>query len=107
MATPPVLEAKNLAAGYRGRAVLDGIDFHIQPGELWVVLGRNGAGKSTLLRACLGLLPLTGGTALLQGVDVATLTRRAIAQQAAWVPQQGDFGSEFTGLELVLMGRFP
>ena len=55
-----LLEVRGLHAGYGGASVLHGIDLHVDPGEVVVVLGANGAGKTTLLRAIAGLIPHTG-----------------------------------------------
>lgn len=52
-----------LRAGYGGHAVLDGVDFRLEPGQLLCLLGPNGAGKSTLARALCGLLPAATGAA--------------------------------------------
>ena len=53
-----------------GKAVaLDGLDLHLDAGEVAVVLGPSGSGKSTLLRAIAGLQPLDCGQVLLDGVD--------------------------------------
>jgi iron complex transport system ATP-binding protein len=103
----PLLEARGVVAGYRGRRVLEGVDMRVSAGELWAVLGPNGAGKSTLVRAALGLLPLQGGTIALEGRSLASYERRELARRLAWVPQASDPSVGFTGLELVLMGRSP
>jgi thiamine transport system ATP-binding protein len=54
-----------------GTTVLDGLDGHVAPGEVLVVLGPSGSGKSTLLRAIAGLVPLGGGTISWDGHDLA------------------------------------
>ncbi len=83
------------------------VTFAVRRGELWVVLGPNGAGKSTLLRTCLGLHPPSSGQIRLLGTPLEQWTRRDLARRVAWVPQTLDPSIEFTGLELVLMGRSP
>ncbi len=49
---------------------LAGIDLTVAPGEILVLEGPNGAGKTSLLRACAGLLPVTGGEAVVLGHDL-------------------------------------
>jgi heme ABC exporter ATP-binding subunit CcmA len=49
---------------------LAGIDLTVAPGEVVVLEGPNGAGKTSLLRACAGLLPITGGEAVVLGHDL-------------------------------------
>jgi heme ABC exporter ATP-binding subunit CcmA len=50
---------------------LAGIDLDVAAGEIVLLRGPNGAGKTTLLRLCAGLLPLTRGTGLVLGHDLA------------------------------------
>jgi prolyl oligopeptidase len=64
-----------------GRPVLTGVDWEMEPGERWVVLGANGSGKTSLLRLAGGWLFPTSGTVDVLGhrlgrVDVRTLRRR-------------------------------
>jgi heme ABC exporter ATP-binding subunit CcmA len=49
---------------------LAGIDLTVVPGEIVVLEGPNGAGKTSVLRACAGLLPVTGGEAVVLGHDL-------------------------------------
>jgi heme ABC exporter ATP-binding subunit CcmA len=50
--------------------VLAGIDLTVDPGEILVLEGPNGAGKTSVLRACAGLLPVSGGEAVVLGHDL-------------------------------------
>lgn len=107
VAVEPVLHLEGLTAGYGRRSVLRQVSFTVRSGELWVVLGPNGAGKSTLLRTCVGLHPRISGQIRLLGTPLERWRRRDVARQVAWVAQSLDDTIEFTGLELVLMGRSP
>ncbi|TIM25434.1 MAG: ATP-binding cassette domain-containing protein, partial [Mesorhizobium sp.] len=61
-----VLDVRNLEAGYEpGVPIVRGASITVGKGEIVVVLGPNGAGKSTLIKAIAGLVPITGGTVLL------------------------------------------
>jgi iron complex transport system ATP-binding protein len=74
-------------------------------GEIVAVVGPNGAGKSTLLRVLAGLLRPTAGAVALDGQDVATLSRSAVARRIAVVPQIFDTLFPFTVREVVALGR--
>lgn len=99
------LVARSLAAGYGARAVLHDVDLTLAPGRLVALVGPNGAGKSTLLRALAGLIRTSAGTVTLDGMDVATLSRAALASRIAVVPQTFDTLFPFTVREIVALGR--
>jgi iron complex transport system ATP-binding protein len=99
------LVARSLVAGYGTRGVLQGVDLALEPGALIALVGPNGAGKSTLLRALAGLIRPTAGGVTLDGVDVATLSRAALASRIAVVPQTFDTLFPFTVREIVALGR--
>jgi iron complex transport system ATP-binding protein len=101
------LEVQALSVLRGERRVVSDVSFGVDDGELWALLGPNGAGKSTLLRGCLGLLPAAEGRVRLEGRDVASYGRAELAREVAWVPQEVDAESGFTGLELAVMGRSP
>jgi ABC-type Mn2+/Zn2+ transport system ATPase subunit len=70
--------ARDLAVGYGGRPVLEGLTFDVQPGQRLGVLGPNGGGKSTLLRALLGeLTALAGRLELSSRCSVVPQTERS------------------------------
>ncbi|CAL9652080.1 Taurine import ATP-binding protein TauB [Actinosynnema sp. ALI-1.44] len=73
---------EGLTAGYGRSAVLRGLDLVVGDGEVVVVAGPSGCGKSTLLRAVAGLLPITSGRVLVDGVPVRGPSRdRALVFQ--------------------------
>jgi iron complex transport system ATP-binding protein len=101
------LELAGVAAQLGPRAVLEGVDLSVPPGEVVGVLGRNGAGKTTLLRVACGALAPDAGRVLLDGRALASLERRERARSVALVPQDTQVPFPFSVAELVLMGRTP
>src|SRR3712207_4316820 len=83
------IEVEGLVREFKnGPRAVDGIDLHVEPGEIYGFLGPNGAGKSTSVLMLTTLLPPTAGTARIAGFDVRTQgpeVRRSIgvALQAA------------------------
>ena len=100
-----MLELKNLSAGYPGRDVLRDVDLNFAPGRVTVLLGPNGCGKSTLLRAACGLLPVSGGEVLLDGIPLTDYCPQQIAQKIAYLPQSRSVPN-ITARRMVLHGRF-
>lgn len=66
-----ILEVKDLQKEYDGKKVVNGISFSVEKGEIFGILGPNGAGKTTTLEMIEALRPIDGGTATIDGVDVA------------------------------------
>jgi ABC-2 type transport system ATP-binding protein len=65
------IEARGLVREFKkGPRAVDGIDLHVDPGEIFGFLGPNGAGKSTTVHMLTTLLPPTAGTATVGGYDV-------------------------------------
>ncbi len=63
----PMLQLRDIRAGYGAIEVLHGIDLEVPAGGVLAVLGPNGAGKSTMLRIVAGLHPPTSGDYYLAG----------------------------------------
>ena len=59
--TAPLLEVRDLHAGYGATRVLHGLTFSIDEGSITTLLGANGAGKTTTLRALCAMVPATQG----------------------------------------------
>ncbi len=70
------LAVKNLCYEIDGKALIDGIDFHLAAAGLTVVMGQNGAGKSLLLRLLHGLLAPTAGEIFWGGAPMTDPIRR-------------------------------
>ncbi|APZ51376.1 metal ABC transporter ATP-binding protein [Salipiger abyssi] len=56
-----LIEATGLSVSLGSHPVLQGVDFHIDPGEIVTIVGPNGSGKSTLLRMLIGALKPEAG----------------------------------------------
>ncbi len=61
------VEVKNLYKKFDDHMVLSDINFRVEPGEIFVIMGKSGAGKSVLLRQIIGLIPPTSGEVLING----------------------------------------
>jgi len=85
----PVLQVRDLVAGYEpGVPIVRGASITVNRGEIVVVLGPNGAGKSSFIKAVAGLVPVSGGTVLLEGKDITSVPAHQMVRMGlAFVPQ--------------------
>ncbi|WP_083749986.1 ABC transporter ATP-binding protein [Frankia sp. CcI49] len=66
----PVLELRDVVAGYGPFRALFGVSFEVAPGEALALVGSNGVGKTTVARVASGLVTPTQGTVHVDGVDM-------------------------------------
>ena len=66
------LQVRGLRKSFAGQAVLNGIDFEVQPGEIFVIMGPSGSGKSVLLKHLIGLESPDAGEILINGESIQT-----------------------------------
>ncbi|MEM9532203.1 MAG: ABC transporter ATP-binding protein [Pseudomonadota bacterium] len=99
-APAPVIEVENLVTHYGRRKILDGVDMHMEAGEIRVIMGGSGSGKSTLLWHLLGLYRPTEGRIRLLGQDINSATPRELQalRKELGVSFQG--GALFTSLSV-------
>lgn len=86
---------------YGDRVLWDHLDLTVSAGEFIAILGPNGTGKTSLLKVLLGQVPLSAGTALVDGEPV-----RAGSDRIGYVPQHRgvDRGLSLRGRDLVQLG---
>ena len=89
LSVAPLLQARGLALHAAGRPLVEALDWSVQAGERWCVIGRNGAGKSLVLRALAGLgVPQRSGEVHWQGRAQQDWPVAAAAALRALMPQQ-------------------
>ena len=65
------IAVRGLRKSFAAQEVLKGVDFEVQPGEIFVLMGPSGSGKSVLLRHIIGLEPADAGEILVGGESIA------------------------------------
>ena len=99
------IEAQGLRKTYKDVEALRGIDLSVPRGTVLGVLGPNGAGKTTAVRILTTLLPPTGGTARVMGLDVVD-DAAALRAQIGLAGQNAAVDENLTGFEnLEMVGR--
>jgi iron complex transport system ATP-binding protein len=89
------------------RDAVAGVSLDAQRGAITAVVGPNGSGKSTLVRALVGRVPIAGGSITVDGTDVQTVARDALARRVAVVTQREDLAFPVLVSDYVALGRFP
>ena len=80
----PALDLRDVSYVANGKKILDSINWTVQPGEHWAILGPNGSGKTTLVKlACGYLWPNAGGEIRRRGKVLANL--RELRKSIGWV----------------------
>src|SRR5680860_1347399 len=92
----PAIEIRGLAKSFGDNRVLTGVDLAVTEGTIFALLGSNGAGKTTIVKILSTLLKGDGGTATVNGFDVAT--------QAARVRESISLTGQFAAVDEILSG---
>jgi ABC-2 type transport system ATP-binding protein len=91
--TPLVLSVSELCKSYGETIAVDHINFEVRPNEIVGLLGPNGAGKTTTINMILGVLEPTGGSILIEGIDIRTRRTEALERTnfaAVYAPLPGN-----------------
>ncbi|MFW5733527.1 MAG: ABC transporter ATP-binding protein [Oceanidesulfovibrio sp.] len=104
MANEPIIRVEDFTAAYGESVIIDHIDFTVERGEIFVILGGSGCGKSTLLKHMIGLYEPASGRILIEGQDVAAAsgeTRQKLLSRIGVMYQSGALFGSMTLLENV------
>src|SRR5512140_2813826 len=93
----PAIQVTELKKSYKQLQVLTGVDFEVEKGCIFALLGSNGAGKTTIVRILTTLLKQDAGTATVNGFDVAT--------KPDDVRQSISLTGQFAAVDEILTGR--
>jgi branched-chain amino acid transport system ATP-binding protein len=103
----PLLQIRDLSAGYGLVQVLQSITLEIRPAEFLALVGSNGAGKTTLLRVLSGLLPVQSGTIEWQGQSIGGQTPDEIFRHGiVQVPEGRQLFPRMSVQDNLLMGAY-
>jgi branched-chain amino acid transport system ATP-binding protein len=107
MADMPIVELRNLRAGYGEVQVLWGIDLVVRTGEITALIGSNGAGKTTLMRALSGLIPIQSGSYISDGDDLSKASASTILSHGiVHVPEGRRLFGAMSVEDNLLMGAY-
>lgn len=104
-----VLRAENIYSGYGKLQVINGVNIHVNEGELITIIGPNGSGKSTLIRTLIGLVTLFDGHVYIRDKEVTNLKPHEIIKAGipiGYVPQLSNVFPSLTIEENLKIGLF-
>ena len=91
------IQVQGLQKSYKKIHVLKDVDFEVEKGSIFALLGSNGAGKTTIVKILTTLLKQDGGTASVNGFDVAA--------ESDHVRQSISLTGQFAAVDEILTGR--
>ena len=96
--TNTILEFKNISLSYGNRLILDDINFKINEGQIFGMLGPNGVGKSTIFNLITGLITPKYGKILINGQDATNypIYLRTKKFKVGYVPQYGGYFNDLS-----------
>lgn len=95
--TETAIQVKDLRKSFKNTEVLKGVDFEVEKGSIFALLGSNGAGKTTIIRILTTLLKPDGGTAAVNGFSVTS--------KPDHVRQSISLTGQFAAVDEILTGR--
>ncbi|QTD40903.1 ATP-binding cassette domain-containing protein [Sporosarcina sp. Te-1] len=102
-----MITVEHLEGGYGKTPIIRDLQFEIQKGEFFALLGPNGSGKTTLFKLITGQLPSVSGSILIDGKPMTQLTKLEKARKIAVLAQESQVTFDFTVEEIVSLGRYP
>lgn len=97
------VEGLSFAAPGTSKAILRGVAFRIEPGEVLGIIGPSGAGKSTLARHLVGVQTPSAGAARLDGSEISGWIRSSLGQHLGYLPQDVELFADSIAANI---GRF-
>lgn len=91
------IQVQRLQKSYKQIQVLNDVNFEVEKGSIFALLGSNGAGKTTIVKILTTLLKQDGGTATVNGFDIASKSEK--------VRQSISLTGQFAAVDEILTGR--
>jgi polar amino acid transport system ATP-binding protein len=101
----PIVSLRDVRKSFGGFNVLNGITLDVMRGEIVCIIGPSGAGKSTLIRCINALVPIDGGSIVVDGIEVNSpkLDLLALRRKVGIVFQQYNLFPHKTALQNIMM----
>ncbi len=107
MSSSVAFNIKNVSFAYGKKVLFKNLSLTINNTAFCSVVGPNGAGKSTFIKLLAGILEPCSGEIFFNNKPIKRYSRRKLAQNISYVPQESFFSLDFSVLDVVLQGRYP
>ena len=107
--TKMIIDLQNVSYRKNGKTILDGINWQVEAGEHWIILGLNGSGKTTLLNLINGyIFPAFGGSANVLGYQFGNCPIADLRKHIGWISNSlsQNIPVNETPLDIILSGKF-
>lgn len=101
------IHATNVCVRISDKTLLHDINFTLQTGKVYGLIGHNGSGKSTLIKLLAGEQKPSTGSITLNNTPLHQMSTKTLARHIAYLPQKLPLAPTFTVEELVMLGRYP
>ena len=101
-----MIKVENLSFAFAAEPIFTDLNFDVNQGEIFSIVGPNGCGKSTLLRLLRGSLKAKAGEILWGTKPVKQISPAEMARKVAVVPQSSAIYFPYKVRNLVAMGRY-
>lgn len=102
-----MLEVDDLAVGYNGKILIDGIDFSLEGGKVISLIGPNGSGKSTVLKTITKQIKALKGSISVVDCDIFNQKDSVVARHISMVMTERIHPEHMSVRDVVSTGRFP
>lgn len=102
-----MIHVQNLVGGYSHSPIIKGLDFEINKGEFFALLGPNGSGKTTLFKLITGQLSRISGKVSIDGKEITALSKLEKAKKMAVLTQEVQVSFDYSVEEIISLGRYP
>ena len=102
MSQEAIVKVEGLTKVFGPLKAVDGVSFEVEEGEIFGFLGPNGAGKTTTINMLTTLLRASGGTAIIDGLDIHRHPNE-VRRVVGVVPQEYTADEDLTGLQNILL----
>lgn len=101
-----LLKAEKISKEFSGVRVLNNIDFQIEKGKIFGIIGENGAGKSTLIKIISGIYHATAGELYFEGEKVSIKSPQSAKEIGiSTIPQEFNLIPELNVFENIFLGK--